>query len=142
MNKYMDIALKEASKAYKKGEIPVGAVIVHKNKIIAKAHNIKENKKISTAHAEIIAINKASRKLKNWRLNDCELYVTLEPCMMCTGAIIQSRISTVIYGTKNNNNSYSTILKEYGIEVIENICQKNCQKILQQFFIEKRNQNL
>jgi len=142
MEKYMKIALKEAKKAYKKGEIPVGAVVVYKEKVIARAYNTKENKKLSTAHAEIIAINKASRKLKNWRLNDCKLYVTLEPCMMCAGAIIQSRISTVIFGTKNNNNGYSTILKENGIEVIENIYQENCQKLLQQFFIEKRNQNL
>lgn len=142
MEKYMKIALKEAKKAYKKGEIPVGAVVVYKEKIVARAYNTKENKKLSTAHAEIIAINKASRKLKNWRLNDCKLYVTLEPCMMCAGAIIQSRISTVIFGTKNNNSGYSTILKKYGIEVIENIYQENCQKLLQQFFIEKRNQNL
>ena len=142
MEKYMKIALKEAKKAYKKGEIPVGAVVVYKEKIVARAYNTKENKKLSTAHAEIIAINKASRKLKNWRLNDCKLYVTLEPCMMCAGAIIQSRISTVVFGTKNNNSGYSTILKENGIEVIENIYQENCQKLLQQFFIEKRNQNL
>ena len=96
---FMQVALKEAKKAYKKLEIPVGAVIVKNGEIIAKAHNIKEEKKDTTKHAEIIAIQKASKKLESWRLNDCELYVTLEPCPMCAGAIIQSRIKKVYIGT-------------------------------------------
>lgn len=142
MNKYMNIALKEATKAFKKGEIPIGAVVVKNGKIISKAHNIKESKKLSTAHAEIIAINKACKKLKNWRLNDCELYVTVEPCMMCCGAIIQSRISTVIYGTENTNYGYSTVLEENNVKIIKGICKEESKKIIQNFFIKKRNQNL
>lgn len=138
----MNIALKEAEKAFKKGEIPIGAIVVKNGKIISKAHNIKESKKLSTAHAEIIAINKACKKLKNWRLNDCELYVTVEPCMMCCGAIIQSRISTVIYGTENTNYGYSTVLEENNVKIIKGICKGKSKKIIQNFFIKKRNQNL
>ena len=97
--KNMKQALIEARKAYEKEEIPVGAIIVRDNKIIAKAHNIKEEKNDTTKHAEIIAIQKASKKLGSWRLNDCEMYVTLEPCAMCAGALIQSRIKKVYIGT-------------------------------------------
>lgn len=142
MEKYMKLALKEANKAYKKGEIPVGAVIVKNGKIISKAHNMKEKKYISTYHAEILAINKACKKLKNWRLNDCELYVTVEPCMMCCGAILQSRLSTIIYGTKNDNFGYSHILEKNNVKVIPDICKEKSKKIMQEFFIQKRNQNL
>lgn len=87
--KYMKEALKEAKKAYDKLEVPVGVVIVKDGKIIARAHNIKEEKKDTTKHAEIIALQKASKKLSNWRLTDCEMYVTLEPCPMCAGALIR-----------------------------------------------------
>ena len=86
---FMQEALKEAKKAYKKLEIPVGVVIVKDGQIIARAHNMKEEKKDTTKHAEIIAIQRASKKLNSWRLNDCEMYVTLEPCPMCAGAVIQ-----------------------------------------------------
>ena len=89
--KFMKEALKEAKKAYEKEEIPVGAVIVKDNKIIARAYNQKEEKRDTTKHAEIIAIQKASKKIDAWRLQDCEMYVTLEPCSMCAGAIIQAR---------------------------------------------------
>lgn len=142
MEEYMKLALKEATKAYKKGEIPVGAVIVKNGKVIARAHNLRESKKMSTAHAEILVINKACKKLKNWRLKGCELYVTLEPCMMCSGAIIQSRISTVIYGTENNDVSSLSKLEENNVKIIENVCKEKCQSLMQNFFIEKRNQNL
>ena len=101
---FMKEALKEAQKAYNKLEIPVGAVIVKDGKIISKAHNIKEEKQDTTKHAEIIAIQKASKKLETWRLNDCEMYVTLEPCSMCAGAIIQSRIKKVYIGTMDEKN--------------------------------------
>lgn len=138
----MKIALKEANKAYKKGEIPVGAIIVKNGKIISKAHNMKENKHVTTYHAEILAINKACKKLKNWRLNNCELYVTVEPCMMCCGAILQSRLSTVIYGTKNKNFGYSHILEKNNVKVIPDICNEKCKKNIQNFFVQKRNQNL
>ena len=89
--KFMNEALKEAKKAYKKLEVPVGCVIVRDGKIIARGHNLKETKKDTTKHAEIIAIQKASKKLEAWRLLDCDMYVTLEPCSMCAGAIINPR---------------------------------------------------
>ena len=95
-NKFMKEALKEAKKAYDKEEIPVGAVIVRDYKIIARGHNIKELKKDTTKHAEIIAIQKASKNMEAWRLEGCTLYVTLEPCAMCAGALIQSRIKKVV----------------------------------------------
>ena len=94
---YMNLAIREAKKALKYNEVPVGAVIVKEGKIISKAHNKKETKKDVTKHAEIIAISKASKKLKNWRLDNCEIYVTMEPCMMCSGAIEQSRISAILF---------------------------------------------
>ena len=97
--KFMKEALKEAKKAYNKLEVPVGAVIVKDGQIIARAHNLKETKTDTTKHAEILAIQKASKKLESWRLLDCEMYITLEPCSMCAGAIINSRIKKVYYGT-------------------------------------------
>lgn len=97
--KFMKEALKQAKKAYEKGEIPVGAIIVKNNKIIARAYNEKEEKLDTTKHAEILAIQKASKKLKAWRLSDCEMYVTLEPCSMCAGALIQARLKKVYIGT-------------------------------------------
>ena len=134
----MEIAIIEAQKAYKKDDIPVGAVIVKNGKIIAKAYNKKENKGISTYHAEILAINKACKKLHNWRLNDCELYVTMEPCMMCCGAIIQSRISRGVYGGGNNNYGHADILKQNSIEVVSGIMEEKCLNIVQDFFAKKR----
>ena len=101
--KYMEIAYLEAKKAYKKMEVPVGAVIVKDNKVISKAHNLTETKNDCTKHAEIIAIKKASKKLKNWRLIDCDLYVTLEPCEMCKGAINLSRIKNVYFSVKKED---------------------------------------
>ncbi len=101
--KYMEIAYLEAKKAYKKMEVPVGAVIVKDNKVISKAHNLTETKNDCTKHAEIIAIKKASKKLKNWRLINCDLYVTLEPCEMCKGAISLSRIKNVYFSVKKED---------------------------------------
>ena len=95
-NQFMTYAFKEAKKAYNKGEVPIGAVIVKDGKIIAKAHNLRESKQDATAHAEMLAITKACKKLGSWRLVDRDLYVTLEPCPMCAGAIIQSRIRRLI----------------------------------------------
>ena len=94
----MKLALKEAKKAYEIDEVPIGCVIVYKDKVIARAHNEREKKKSSLAHAEILAISKACKKLNSWRLEDCIMYITLEPCCMCSGAIIQSRIKKVVYG--------------------------------------------
>lgn len=100
--KFIQTVLKEAKKAYKQNEIPVGAIIVKNNKIIAKAHNMVERKKNATLHAELIAIKKASKKIKNWRLNDCEMYVTLEPCTMCMSAIELSRIKKIHFLVKKD----------------------------------------
>ena len=143
--KFMNEALKEAKKAYNKLEVPIGAVIVKDGKIIAKAHNQKEDKKDTTMHAEIIAIKKASRKINNWRLNDCELYVTLEPCPMCAGAIVNSRFKKIYIGTMDEKNgacgSVSNILEEYkqNFKVeLETLNHESCKKILKDFFKELR----
>ncbi len=138
--KWMKEALKEAKKAYEKQEIPVGAVIVKENKIIARGHNLKETKKTALAHAEIIAIQKANKKLDNWRLLDCDIYVTLEPCPMCLGAIASSRIKNVYIGTldpKSNENIEQKLLKykeQYGIDAKIGLMQKECEYILKDFF--------
>lgn len=137
MDNYMKLALKEAIKAAKCGEIPIGAVIVKNNKVIAKAHNTKEKSSDSTNHAEILVIKKACKKLKNWRLLDCELYVTMEPCMMCSGAIKESRISKLIYGIKNENFGYSNNIND--IEITGGICENECKMLVQKFFKKKRN---
>ena len=97
----MNIAIKEAKKSYKIDDVPVGAVIVKDDVVIAKAHNMKEKKCNAIMHAEIIAIDKACKKLKRWRLDDCELYVTMEPCLMCIGAIVESRIKKIYCGVEN-----------------------------------------
>ena len=106
---FMNACLKEAYKAYENGEVPVGAVVVHNNKIISKAYNRKEKSNCAIDHAEIIAITKATKKMKNWRLNDCVMYVNLEPCPMCASAIKQSRISKVVYLYDSNNVDNSKI---------------------------------
>ncbi len=98
---YMDLALKEAKKAYKEDEVPIGCVIVKDDIVIAKAHNKKVKKNDATAHGEIECIKKASKHLNNWHLDDCDMYVTLEPCLMCGGAIVNSRIKNVYYGAKD-----------------------------------------
>ncbi len=144
--KYMKEALKEAKKAYKKLEVPVGVVIVKDNQIIARAHNLKEKKQDTTKHAEIMAIEKASKKLKNWRLADCEMYVTLEPCPMCAGAILNSRIKKVYIGAKDEKTgacgSKLNLLQDYhfdtSVEAENGILAEECQKILKDFFKELR----
>lgn len=133
---YMNVAIKEAKKAYKYEEVPVGAVIVKNNKIISKAYNKKEKTKNVTKHAEIIAISKACEKIKNWRLDDCEIYVTMEPCMMCSGAIQQSRIKKIVYGIKNQNYGFTDKLKN--IEIISQVCEKECKELVQSFFKKRR----
>ena len=144
--KFMKQALKEAQKAYDKLEIPVGAVIVKDGKIIARAHNIKELKNDTTKHAEIIAIQKASKKLGAWRLNDCEMYVTLEPCPMCAGAIIQARIKKLYIGTMDEKTgacgSVLNLLEDYKfnhqVEVETGLLNNECEKILKDFFKDLR----
>ena len=144
---FMKEALKEAQKAYEKKEIPVGAVIVKDHKIIARAHNLKEQKQDATRHAEIMAIEKASKKLKNWRLTDCEMYITLEPCSMCAGAIINARIKKIYIGASDLKTgacgSKLNLLQDYhfdtSVEVEKDILEEECQKILKDFFKQIRN---
>jgi len=100
--KFMKLAFKQAEKAYKHGEMPVGAIVVKNGKVIGMGYNKKEKTKNAIMHAEIIAIKNACKKSNDWRLNDCEIYVTLEPCVMCMGAIVESRIKKVYCGIKNN----------------------------------------
>lgn len=143
---FMKQALKEAEKAYKKLEVPVGAVIVKDGTIIARGYNQKETKKDTTKHAEIIAIQKASKKLGSWRLIDCEMYVTLEPCSMCAGAIINSRIKKIYIGTMDQKTgavgSVLNLLEDYKfnhkVEIESGIMQRECEKILKDFFKELR----
>ena len=143
--KYMIEALKEAEKAYKKKEVPIGAIIVRNDKIIARAYNRKEKTQVAIQHAEILAIIKACKKMKNWRLLDCTLYVTVEPCMMCCGAIIQSRIKKIVYGTKNDNfgsvESVDSLLNKYNVEIKNGILGEKCKKIITEFFNKKRKEN-
>ena len=144
---FMKEALKEAQKAYDKLEVPVGVVIVKDDKIIARAYNQKEEKNSPIRHAEITAIEKACKKLNNWRLNDCEMYVTLEPCPMCAGAIVSSRIRKIYIGTTEPNwgacGSKLNLLQDYEfetkVEIETNVEQEECQKILKSFFKEIRN---
>lgn len=143
---FMKEALKEAEKAYSKLEVPVGAVIVKDGKIIARAYNQKESKTDTTKHAEILAIQKASKKLKSWRLIDCEMYVTLEPCTMCAGAIIHSRIKKVYIGAMDEKTgavgSVLNLFEDYKFnhkpEVEKGILKEDCESLLKQFFKELR----
>ena len=142
----MKEALKEAKKAYEKLEVPVGAVIVKNGEIIARGHNLKETKFDTTKHAEIIAIQRASKKLNAWRLEDCEMYVTLEPCTMCAGAIINSRIKKVYIGTEDPKsgacgsilNLFTDYKFNHKVEYEKGIMQKECEKILKDFFKDLR----
>lgn len=138
---FMKEALKEAIKALKKDEVPIGCIIVKDNQIISSSFNRKEVDKIATHHAEILAINKACKKLNTWHLEDCTLYTTVEPCLMCTGAIIQSRIKKVVYGTSNTSFGYLSKLKNNKIEIVDKVLEKECQEILSTFFQKKRTKN-
>lgn len=146
VEKYMKEALKQARKAYIKEEIPVGAIIVKDHKIIARAYNEKEYKLDTTKHAEILAIQKASKKLNSWRLIDCDMYVTLEPCSMCAGALVQSRIRKLYIGTMDLKTgacgSVLNLLQDYPfnhkIEIETGILEQECEQLLRQFFKELR----
>lgn len=144
--KFMNLALKEAKKACDKLEVPVGAIIVKDGEVIAKAHNLKETKFDTTKHAEILAIQKASKRLKSWRLLNCEMYVTLEPCSMCAGAIINSRIKKVYIGAEDEKTgavgSVFNLLEDYTfnhkVEFEIGILREDCKSILKNFFIQLR----
>lgn len=146
MQYYMKKALKEAEKAAEMGEVPIGAVMVCKDQIIAAAHNQKETLQDPTAHAEMLVIQKAAEVLGNWRLADCELYVTAEPCPMCMGAVLQCRLKKVIYGTWESRFGAvetTVCLKQHpmlynGTEIYAGICEEECQKMLRRFFKNQR----
>lgn len=146
-NKFMELAYKEAIKAKEEDEVPVGAVIVKDGKVIARAHNKKEQKNDPVSHAEIECIRKASKKLGDWYLKDCELYVTLEPCVMCAGAIINSRISKVYYGAKDLKSGalggLFNLMNQEGFNhyfSFEYLEFEKCGEILKKYFKEKRKQ--
>lgn len=143
---YMREAIKEALLAQEKGEVPIGAVIVKNGEIIARGHNLRETGQISTAHAEIIAIEEANKAVGFWRLDDCTLYATLEPCPMCAGAIVQSRIPTVVYGAKDPKGgccgTIYNLLKEprfnHESELVEGVLEEECGLLLTNFFRQLR----
>lgn len=144
--KFMKIAIAEAKKAALEGEVPIGAVLVKDNKVIAKAHNLKEKNKDATAHAEILVIKKASKKLHNWRLLNTTLYVTLEPCAMCASAINQARIKRLVYALDDKNNGaikntiqlYKRKSMNVAPTVTSGVLEKEAKQILQKFFQKKR----
>lgn len=139
---FMKEAYKEALKAFKENEVPIGCVIVKDNKIIAKGHNQKEKYNCVTKHAEIIAIEKACKKLKTWHLNGCSIYVTVEPCLMCVGAIIQSHICSIFYSIENEK--FGAVKSKYSfinlnkIKVYTGILAEPVHEIMKKFFIDKR----
>lgn len=137
----MNLALQEAKKASKKNEVPIGAIIVKNHKVISRAYNRKTLDNIATYHAEILAIEEACKKLKTWYLDDCILYTTVEPCLMCTGAIIQSRISKVVYGANNDSFGHLSKLTDSKIEITSGILKEDCSQILTNFFKKKRLKN-
>jgi tRNA(adenine34) deaminase len=147
---YMKQALKEAQKAYKKGEAPIGAVVVKEGKIIARAHNLREKNNDPTAHAEILALRKAAKKLGEWRLLGCDMYVTLEPCPMCAGAIIQARIERLYAGAMDLKaeaagsvvDLFSETRFNHKVEVETGLLAEECSNILKVFFKELRDGNI
>lgn len=144
--KYMDLAFKEARKAFKQDEVPIGAILVKNGEIIAKSHNKKEKKMCCLEHAELNVIKNASKKLKNWRLEDCDLYVTLDPCPMCASAIKQARIKNVFSACANSDNGnfelISTIFKvdstNNSVNFVNNLAENESKTLLNEFFELKR----
>ena len=140
----MKSALKCAEKALKEGEVPIGAVVVLDGKVIARGHNRRTKRQIATAHAEIEAIEKACKKLKSWRIPECELYVTLEPCPMCMGAVLNSRIKKVYFGAPEDKGRSltkelaSANLLNHTVEVTGGVMEEECREILSRFFSEMR----
>ncbi|CAM3115721.1 tRNA adenosine(34) deaminase TadA [Paenibacillus sediminis] len=143
---WMREAIREAEKAQSIGEVPIGAIIVKDNEVIGRGHNLRETTHDATAHAELIAIKDASKHLSAWRLLDCRLYVTLEPCPMCAGAIVQSRIPQIVYGTTDPKagcaGTLMNLLQEprfnHRTEIISGILQEECSSLLTEFFRKLR----
>lgn len=147
--KYMKMALKEAQKAMELGEVPIGCVIVYEDKVIGRGYNRRNTDKNTLSHAEITAINKASKKMGDWRLEGCTLYVTLEPCQMCSGAIVQARIDRVVMGTMNPKagcaGSILNILQmpefNHQVEMTTGVLAEECTEVLTKFFKNLRVRN-
>lgn len=143
---YMKLAIEEAKKAQKLGEVPIGAIIVKNNEVIARSHNLRETAQLPTAHAEHIAIERASKVVGSWRLEECRLYVTLEPCVMCAGAIVMSRIPKVVYGATDPkggcSGSLMNLLEEsqfnHRAEIVKGVLEQECGDLLRNFFRELR----
>lgn len=146
--KYMKEAIKQAKKAKKTGDVPIGCVIVYEDKIIARGYNKRNAKKTTLAHAELLAMAKASKYIGDWRLEDCTMYVTLEPCQMCAGAIVQARIPKVVIGTMNPKagcaGSVLNLLKieqfNHQVDVVYDVLKEECSTMLSDFFRELREQ--
>ncbi|MSR93760.1 nucleoside deaminase [Clostridiaceae bacterium 68-1-5] len=144
--KYMKEAIRQAKKAYALGEVPIGCVIVYEGKIIGRGYNRRTTEKNPLAHAEMIAIRKASRRLGDWRLEGCQMYVTLEPCQMCAGAIVQARMDKVVIGCMNPKagcaGSVLDLLREeafnHQAEVETGVLEKECSEMMKAFFKELR----
>lgn len=144
--KYMKAALVQAKKAAAIGEVPIGCVIVYEDKVIARAYNKRNTNKTTLAHAEVLAIQKASKKLGDWRLEGCTMYVTLEPCQMCSGAIVQARMDRVVVGAMNPKagcaGSILNLLQveafNHQVELETGVLEEQCQNIMKEFFIELR----
>ena len=140
--KFMKMAIKQADKAASIGEVPIGCVIVREGKVIARGYNRRKNDKNTLSHAEISAINKACKKTGDWRLEDCVLYVTLEPCQMCAGAIVQARLPLVVIGCKNEKagcagsiiNLFNLDKFNHQVETIEGVLEEDCSRMLTEFF--------
>ena len=145
--KYMDMAIEEAKKAFEEDEVPVGCVIVKNNQILALTHNRKEQMNSATKHAEILAIEEASAKLNNWRLDGCDVYITLEPCPMCASALKQARVSHIFCGLSNSDfRNYEIVLKilesdknNASVPVINDLAVEKVDKIMKDFFRNRRN---
>ena len=144
--KYMKEAIRQAKKAYAIGEVPIGCVIVHDGKIIGRGYNRRTIDKNTLAHAELMAIKKASKKLEDWRLEECTMYVTLEPCQMCSGAIVQSRMTRVVVGCMNPKagcaGSILNLLQmeefNHQVELTTGVLEEECSQMMKTFFIELR----
>ncbi|MCR5547046.1 MAG: tRNA adenosine(34) deaminase TadA [Lachnospiraceae bacterium] len=146
--KYMKMALKEAEKAAKANEVPIGCVIVHNGKVIAKDHNRRNKDKSVLSHAEILCIGEACKKIKDWRLEECTMYVTLEPCQMCAGAIVQARVPEVVIGTMNPKagcaGSVINILQmpqfTHQVDVTTGVLEEECSALISKFFADLRDE--
>ncbi len=143
---YMKLAIEEAKKATDLDEVPIGAVLVLEGEVIAKAHNLRETQQRSIAHAELLAIDKACKRIGSWRLENTTLYVTLEPCAMCSGAIVLSRVSRVVFGARDPKGGCAgtlmNLLEEqrfnHQAEVVPGVCEEECGQLLRSFFKEIR----